>query len=88
MIDIREEKIPPCKCQQSFISKIISLTLLSLFTFATVSKTLRVNKAALKFIKSASVFKEWVDDNTASLAKAYTHDMRYWKLEKVTDDYS
>lgn len=57
-------------------------------TFVLVSKRLRVNNAALKFIKSASVFKEWIEDTNVSLAKAFQHDMKYWKIDKITDDYS
>ena len=43
-----------------------------------------------KFVKESSVFAYWITDTSASLAKCFEYDMRYWKCKrfiKEKDDF-
>lgn len=51
-----------------------------------ITKKLRVNTAALKFQKQASVFRDWIEDEPIALQRAWNHDKHYWKVHKITDD--
>ena len=42
----------------------------------------------MKFVKAASVFADWVEDTPKILQAALAHDLRNWKLHKITDDIS
>ena len=53
-----------------------------------VAKKLRTNNNAMKFVKAASVFADWVEDTPKILQAALAHDLRNWKLHKITDDIS
>ena len=40
----------------------------------------------MQFVKDASVFRDWKSDTRTDNAQAYSHDIGYWKLNKITDD--
>lgn len=49
---------------------------------------MRTNQTALSFIRSASVFRDWQEDTSKVLAKAWAHDIPYVKLGRIIDDIS
>ena len=79
--DIREERIPACK-----YSHTKSDSSLTLFYF-TDAKQLRISAQANQFIKAASVFRDWHEDNDKRLREAFYHDTKYWKLKRIINSY-
>ena len=55
---------------------------------ATVAKTLKTNQKSVKFVKEASIFRDWQDETPQETARAIKHDFNLWKLDKIVTDES